>query len=171
MNNLFNLPVPGSPRFERDVTAALARIRGSLGPTGQPTFSNIDLSATTVTSLTVGSLSGVLKASAGVVSGGAAHSALSGIGANDHHNAVTLGTANGLTLSTQELSLPTTASPTLATVRANTGFNFNGTAGVSGTLVLDDGANWRVTVVIGGGIITSVSSAASSGAAAIWTPA
>jgi len=39
-------------------------------------------------SLKLGSLSGVLKASAGVVSGSAAHSALASIGANDHHNQI-----------------------------------------------------------------------------------
>ena len=44
-------------------------------------------------------------------------------------------------------------------------------AGTDGTLVLDDGANWRVTVVIASGIVTSVSTAASSAATATWTPA
>lgn len=42
--------------------------------------------AATFSGLTVGALSGVLKATAGVVAGGAAHSELASIGANDHHN-------------------------------------------------------------------------------------
>lgn len=40
---------------------------------------------------------------------------------------------------------------------------------VSGTLVLDDGANWRVTITINHGRVTAVTTAASSGAACTWT--
>jgi hypothetical protein len=42
-------------------------------------------------------------------------------------------------------------------------------AGESGTLILDDGANWRVTLVFSGGVLTSVTTAASSGATASWS--
>jgi len=109
--------------------------------TDTPTFAGLTLTA----------FSGVIKATAGVLAGGGAHSDLAGVTANQHHNqshvltgtdhtvsgltaghvlqaltdttfgfaavpglhdAVTLGTANGLSLTGQELSLPTTASPT-----------------------------------------------------------
>jgi len=43
--------------------------------------------------------------------------------------------------------------------------------GVSGTLILDDGANWRLTLVFMRGACTSIVTAASAGAAATWTPA
>ena len=59
------------------------------------------------------------------------------------HNPVTLGTANGLTLNDQELSLPTTATPTLAglTLTGMSGV-VKTTAGVfSGSATLDDMAD------------------------------
>jgi hypothetical protein len=46
----------------------------------------VTASGVTVPALTVGSLGGVLKAADGVLSGSAAHSDLTGIGANDHHS-------------------------------------------------------------------------------------
>jgi len=42
-------------------------------------------------------------------------------------------------------------------------------SGKSGTLVLDDGANWRVTLQFKEGKLIDVTTAASSGAAASWT--
>lgn len=54
------------------------------------------------------------------------------------------------------------------TVRADTAFNLNGTDGLSGTLTLDDGANWRVTLTFAGGILTGQTTGASSAAAATW---
>lgn len=45
-------------------------------------------------------------------------------------------------------------------------------AGVSGTLILDDGANWRITLVFTDGELSATPTiAASSGALASWTPA
>jgi hypothetical protein len=41
---------------------------------------------------------------------------------------------------------------------------------VSGTLVVDDGASWRLTVVLVQGKVKSIVSAASTGAEATWTP-
>ncbi len=56
-----------------------------------------------------------------------------------------------------------------AKVRADTGFNINGTDGISSTLTLDDGANWRITMTFTGGILTAKTTAASSGAVATWS--
>jgi len=42
-------------------------------------------------------------------------------------------------------------------------------AAVNGSLVVDDGANWRVTIVFKAGIAVSITTAASSSAAATWT--
>lgn len=56
--------------------------------------------------------------------------------------------------------------------QANGGYqSADGTAGVSGTLVQDDGTTARLTTVIKNGLITGVTVAASSGAAVTWTPA
>ena len=56
------------------------------------------------------------------------------------------------------------------TVRANTAFNVNGTAGVSGTLELDDGSTEKITLVFAGGILTSRTVAATTGSVlADWT--
>ena len=33
-NNVVNLPVPGSPRFQQDTTMAIARLRAALEPEG-----------------------------------------------------------------------------------------------------------------------------------------
>jgi len=56
------------------------------------------------------------------------------------------------------------------TVRANTAFNVNGSAGVSGTLELDDGSTEKVTLVFTGGILTSRTVAATTGSALVdWT--
>lgn len=41
-------------------------------------------------------------------------------------------------------------------------------AGISGTLTLDDGANWRITMTYKLGILTAVTTAASGGATATW---
>jgi hypothetical protein len=54
-------------------------------------------------------------------------------------------------------------------IRANTAFNLNGTDGITSTLTLDDGANWRVTMTFTGGILTAKTTAASSGATATWS--
>jgi hypothetical protein len=40
--------------------------------------------------------------------------------------------------------------------------------GLTGTLTLDDGANWRIVLTFTNGILTSQSIAASSGAGATW---
>jgi hypothetical protein len=45
--NTINLPVAGSPRFERDTVMALARIRAALGPTGTPAFGSLTLPSLT----------------------------------------------------------------------------------------------------------------------------
>ena len=42
---------------------------------------------------------------------------------------------------------------------------------VSGTLIWDDGTNYRITIVLDHGAISSVTQAASSGATASWTAA
>lgn len=56
------------------------------------------------------------------------------------------------------------------TVRANTAFNVNGSAGVSGTLELDDGGTEKVTLVFTGGILTSRTVAATTGSVLVdWT--
>lgn len=109
----------------------------------------------TFAGLTLTGMSGVVKATAGVLAGGGAHSDLAGVTADQHHNQahvldgadhtvsgltaghvlqaltpttfgfgvvpgshdeVTLGTANGLSLAGQVLSLPTTATPTFSTL-------------------------------------------------------
>jgi len=126
-NNVANLPVPGSPRFQQDTTMAIARLRAALGPEGAPTFSTISLpdlagavvradadgvfqtvtigsslsfaaptlntvqgirtaDSPTFAGLTLTGFSGVLKATAGVLAGGGAHSDLAGVTANQHHN-------------------------------------------------------------------------------------
>jgi hypothetical protein len=54
-------------------------------------------------------------------------------------------------------------------VRADTGFDCNGSAGQTTTLTLDDGANWRITATFTGGILTGHTTAASSGATATWS--
>jgi hypothetical protein len=43
LNNTFNLPIPGSPRFESDVAKAISRIRDSLGAGSTPAFGTIEL--------------------------------------------------------------------------------------------------------------------------------
>jgi len=56
------------------------------------------------------------------------------------------------------------------TVTANTGFDVNGSAGVSGTLELDDGSTEKITLVFTGGILTSRTVAATTGSVlADWT--
>jgi len=60
--NTINVPIPGSSRFEQDTTLALTRLREALGPSGHPTFSAIALPT---------SVSGILKATDGVVTGNA----------------------------------------------------------------------------------------------------
>jgi len=54
-------------------------------------------------------------------------------------------------------------------IRADTAFNVNGTDGLTSTLTLDDGANWRITMTFTGGILTAKTTAASSGATATWS--
>ncbi len=51
---------------------------------------------------------------------------------------------------------------------ASAGFKNNGTAGLSGTLTLDDGANWRITLTFAGGILTGETIGATSSATATW---
>jgi hypothetical protein len=53
-------------------------------------------------------------------------------------------------------------------VRANTIFNANGSDGLTGTLTLDDGANWRITLTFTGGILTAQTTGASVAALAQW---
>ena len=48
------------------------------------------------------------------------------------------------------------------------GYYCGGSAGLSGTLTLDDGANWNVALVFTGGILTGQTIGASSGATANW---
>lgn len=55
------------------------------------------------------------------------------------------------------------------TVRADVAFNLNGNDGISGTLVLDDGATERITLVFTGGILTSRTVAASTALKMDWT--
>lgn len=79
------------------------------------------------------------------------------------HNPVTLGTANGLTLNDQELSLPTTATPTLAglTLTGMSGV-VKTTAGVfSGSATLDDMADGTTNVHLTTTLKTSYDGAAS----------
>jgi len=54
-------------------------------------------------------------------------------------------------------------------IRALTAFNLNGADGISSTLTLDDGANWRITATFAGGILTAKTTAASSGQCATWS--
>jgi len=54
-------------------------------------------------------------------------------------------------------------------IRANTAFNLNGADGLSTTLTLDDGTNWRITQTFTGGILTAKTTAASSGQCATWS--
>ena len=55
------------------------------------------------------------------------------------------------------------------TIRTSVAFNVNGSAGLSTTLTLDDGANWRITMTFSGGILTAKTTAASSGQCATWS--
>jgi hypothetical protein len=80
-SNTVNVPVPGSTRFEWDTAMAIGRIKESLGILSTPTFAGMALASLTLTGFT-----GVLKATAGVVSGSAGHSDLGGVTANQHHN-------------------------------------------------------------------------------------
>lgn len=87
--------------FDHDSSLYEEEFGQGVQPADSPTFAG----------LTVDALSGVLKATAGAVAGGAAHSELATIGANDHHNAITLDTNADtlLSLSTQALGLDTKA--------------------------------------------------------------
>jgi hypothetical protein len=123
--NLINVPVPGSPRFEMDTSMAIARLRASLGPTGAPIFGN-----TTLSGLTLVGLSGVVKAVAGVLTGGATHSDLAGIGANDHHNQV-----HALVGADHTVSGLTTGY--VLTALSATTFGFAAAAGSADALLLD----------------------------------
>lgn len=101
-----------------NITQITNRSHTSLSDIGTLSHATIDTyldqavkqaSSPTFAGLTVGSLAGVLKATAGVVAGSAVHADLGSIGANDHHNAITLD-ANAdtlLSLSTQALGLDT----------------------------------------------------------------
>ena len=42
---------------------------------------------------------------------------------------------------------------------------------ITGTLTVDDGSNWRLTLELVDGVIISITTAASSGALCQWTPA
>jgi hypothetical protein len=63
-----------------------AAVRKAIGPGGAPHFAGLNVDVLSVDSLTIPGLSGVLRATAGVLSGSAPHSALGSIGVNDHHN-------------------------------------------------------------------------------------
>jgi len=52
LNNTFNIPMPGSPRFESDVIRALGKIRDSLGAGSDPSFGSIELEDATASRLT-----------------------------------------------------------------------------------------------------------------------
>jgi hypothetical protein len=53
-------------------------------------------------------------------------------------------------------------------IKASGGFYSAGNQGLSGTLTLDDGANWRITLTFSGGILTGQTTGASTSAAATW---
>jgi len=73
--------------------------------------------------------------------------------------------------------VPQQAGPVWAYLRAMTGtlagvygkIRAEIAAGKTGTLILDDGTNWRVTLTFTDGKLTAVTTAASSGAAANWS--
>jgi hypothetical protein len=48
------------------------------------------------------------------------------------------------------------------------GYYAGGSQGLSGTMTVDDGANWRFTLTFTGGILTGQTTAASSAATASW---
>ena len=76
---LVDIPKPSDELdiFKRRTSLAISRLATSkLGTDANPTFA----------SLTVGALSGVIKATAGVLAGGAGHGDLAGVTANQHHN-------------------------------------------------------------------------------------
>ena len=76
---LVDIPKPSDELdiFKRRTSLAISRLATSkLGADANPTFA----------SLTVGTLSGVIKATAGVLAGGAGHGDLAGVTANQHHN-------------------------------------------------------------------------------------
>jgi len=51
LNNTFNIPAPGSPRFESDTIRALGKIRDSLGVGSDPSFGSIELQDATASRL------------------------------------------------------------------------------------------------------------------------
>jgi hypothetical protein len=51
LNNTFNLPKPGDPRFQFDVSMAFARIRDSLGANSIPSFASAEFPSLTATRL------------------------------------------------------------------------------------------------------------------------
>jgi len=51
LNNTFNIPAPGSPRFESDTIRALGKIRDSLGVGSDPSFGSIELPDATASRL------------------------------------------------------------------------------------------------------------------------
>jgi len=79
------IPIPQDGDWPA-VRKALQVLAARLGPGGAPHFAGLDVDVLTADALTIPGLSGVLQATAGVVSGSALHAALGSIGANDHHN-------------------------------------------------------------------------------------
>jgi hypothetical protein len=116
---VFRLPVATSANTIGELAAVGATGEYLAGVTGAiPVWATLNQAAvaglTTASSpafagLTLTAFSGVLKATAGVLSGSAVHSDLGSIGANDHHNAITLdvNAETLLSLSTQALGLDT----------------------------------------------------------------
>jgi hypothetical protein len=66
---------------------------------------------------------------------------------------------------TMDLKTPRGLDSFYRTVRSELG------KGVSGTLTMDDGANWRIVVTIEDGKIMTVTAGASTGAAGTWSEA
>ena len=81
--NLVPIPSDGDWAAVRKAIGVLA---ARLGPGGAPHFAGLDVDVLSADAITIPGLTGVLKATAGVIGGSAAHSELGSIGANDHHN-------------------------------------------------------------------------------------
>ena len=73
----------------------------------------------------------------------------------------------GITFDSNDLVLATTTSGDV-NLAPNGNLQVNGTNGLSGTLTLDDGANWRVTLTFTKGVLTGQTTGASSGATGTW---
>jgi hypothetical protein len=120
--------IPGVNDASSAVRTALQQIVTKLGLLASPKFA----------SMQVGDLSGVLKATAGLVSGNAQHSDLGGVSANQHHNQVH-------TLDGPDHTVSGLTPGTVLTALTATTFGFAAVSGGGNSLLLDQSIEQHVT--------------------------